>query len=383
MLREIARRTGEVDVLAKAAATFARLSRQDDEAVAAAAKLEQAACARLSAELFADDAAFAAAEAFLDASENGRAGVSLAVRRRAMRAAVTASAALAAGDLDRALEAASGLDAAVIALDEGVARTGTGRAEAAALHCDRADFLVGFGARFKDRALLARAEADLTALTRRLDPDRLPLSWSRAQALRGAALAWLGDLNGEAANLAEAVRALTAAAEVVDVAHSPFDRARISHTLGLALSALAHAAEDEGVFDHALAAFDQAAAAIGQNRALALRTVIAHDRAACVAEQAERCGDAAALSRAEASFRAELSAQNAAADPAAWAVAQLAITRVYIAQANLLGGLPAPAQASVALTEALEVFLERGLKSLAESAQETLAQLRATEVDEI
>ncbi len=278
--------------------------------------------------------------------------------------------------MDQAADAAGQLDEAAAALDESVRRTGEGRIEAAALHCLRADFLIGFGLRLKDRALLARAESDLAALLSGVDAARAPLTWSRAQGLRGSALCALGELTGDAAPLAQAVQVLTEAVDMVDLQHSPLDHARLSHALGLALAGLAEAVEDDGVFDHALAAFDQASAAVLDVPALALRTIVAHDRAACVAHQAGRRGDAAALARAEAVFRTELAGRNAAADPAAWAVAQIALTRVYMAQARLLGGEAVPAEAATALTEALDVFLERGLKTLAETTLQMLGTLR-------
>ena len=175
-------------------------------------------------------------------------------------------------------------------------------------------------------------------------------------------------------------RVLAAAAEQADFDYSPLDRARISHTLAMALTALAEAVDDDNLYDHALAAFDQALAVLEPVRALALRAVTAHDRAACVARRAERRGDARALAQAELSFRAELAVRDAGADPVAWAVTQLALTRIYIAQAELLGGTPPPPEAAMALTEALEVFTERGLKTLAGTAQDQLTRLKGVMV---
>ena len=382
MLREIARRTGDADTLAKAASAAARAGSESQGEGLAAARLEQAASARLGAELFADAAAAQGARRLLDeadAATSSKLRPELALRRTALSAALAAGAALADADLDQAIEAADVLDTAVDRLDAEVRATGKGQAEAAGLACDRADVLIGFGTRLKDRALLGRAERDLADLSRRLDPDYLPLSWARSEGLRGAALAALGDLDGDAASLTSSVTILAAAAENADFDHSPFDRARISHTLGLALAALAEASDDEGLFDHALAALDQALAALPDGEGLTLRAVASHDRAACVARRAERSGDAKALARAESLFRAELSVRDAAADPTAWAVTQLALTRIYVAQAALPGGAAPPASASVALTEALDVFVERGLKSLAEIAQTALEQLREIE----
>jgi hypothetical protein len=377
MLREIVRRTGDADTLSKAASVAARAAREAEGADhLAAAKLEQAAIARLGGELFFDPEAHAASDDFLKAAEAAATPApGLLARRLALRAALDAGAALAAADLDQAVQAAGVLDAAVDRLEAEVRDTGQGKVEAAGLRCDRADFLIGFGARLKDKSLLTRAESDLTQLGAELDPNYLPLSWARAEGLRGAALAALGDLAGEPKSLVESVRVLAAAAEHTDFDHSPLDRARLSHGLALALTALAEAVDDEGLYDHALAAFDQALAVLEPARTLALRALAAHDRAACVARRAERAGDATALAQAESAFRAELAARDASADPVAWAVTQLALTRVYAARAELSGGA-LPGDATVALTEALDVFTERGLKSLAEAAQNALERLK-------
>jgi hypothetical protein len=380
MLREIARRTGEPDTLAKAASAAARAVREitDDAEVLAAARLEQAAAAKLGADLFADPSALDAADDFLKASEAvANVGRGLAGRRLALRAALDAGAALAAADLDQAVQAAAALDAAVDRLDAELHETGRGKVEAASLRCDRADFLIGFGGRLKDKNLLVQAEADLAQLTARLDPDYLPLSWARSEGLRGAALAAMGDLAGDPKSLTESVRVLAAAAEQIDADHSPLDRARISHGLALSLIALAEAIDDEDLSNHALAAFDQALAVLGSGRDLTLRAVTAHDRAACVARRAERRGDAAALDQAESAFRAELAVRNAAIDPVAWAVTQLALNRIYVARAELPGGTSPPDGAAVALTEALDVLTERGLKTLAEAAQDGLDRLKS------
>ena len=377
MLREIARRTGESETLAKAASAAARAARDADGDVLAAARLEQAAVARLGAELFADPEAFEAADDFLKGCE-AVAAVSpgMTVRRLAFRASLNAGAALKAADVDKAVHAAGELDTAVDMLDAELRETGQGKVEAAGLRCERADFLIGFGGRLKDRTLLSQAETDLLQLATRLDPDYLPLSWARAEGLRGGALAALGDLTGDPKFLADGVRVMAAAAEHADFDYSPLDRARISHGLAVALVSLAEAVDDEGMYDHALAAFDQALAFLEPVKGLALRAMAAHDRAACVARRAERRGDAHALSVAESAFRAELAARDAAADPVGWAVTQLALTRVYVAQAELLGGEAPPRGAAVALTEALDVFTERGLKTLAEATQDQLARLR-------
>jgi hypothetical protein len=104
--------------------------------------------------------------------------------------------------------------------------------------------------------------------------------------------------------------------------------------------------------------------------------MVIHDRAACVARRAERTGDPAALDRAEASFRAQLSGGTAVSDPISWAVTQLALARVYDIRAVFEGELAPPSETAFALTEAQEVFQEHGLKALADLAEDALVRIR-------
>jgi hypothetical protein len=342
-------------------------------------RLEQTAVARLSAELFGDDAALSAAEAWLSAAEQTRPAPELSMRRTAQRAAFGAACALMSRDLDEAVKAASQLDDAVFQLDAFARDNADGRPAAAALRCERADFLIGFGARLKDKSMLMQAENDLAQLSKRLDPAYLPLSWARSEGLRGEALAGLGDLTGDANCLAEAVRVLAAAAEHIEFDHAPLDRARLSHALALALEALAEAVGDDSMLDHALAAFDQAMVVLEPGGARAMRAACAYDRAACVARRAEREGDLKALARAESAFHAELTRVSGPVDPVSWAVAQLALAKVYDARAALEGETSRPKDAGVALAESLDVFTEMGLKTLAEAAQSALARVRGDE----
>jgi hypothetical protein len=365
--------------VAKAASAAARAARDSQGDLLAAARLAQSAAARLSAELFADaEGAAAAADFLAEAEAVAFVGQPIALRRRVMRAALDATRALGVGDIDQAVEAATELDLAVESLQAESDGGAQFRMDAAFLRCERADLLIGFGSRLKDRALLEGAEEDLAELGKTLDPNQHPLTWARVETLRGSALARLGELSGDASALAEAVRILAAAAAESDYDYSPLDRARASHALALALASLAEATEDRGFYDHALAAFDQALASLEASHGLAMRPRVAHDRAACTARMAELAGDAAALARAEEGFRAELAGRNAAEDPVAWAVVQVALARIYVAQSRLLGGERPPRDAAVCLTEAMDVFVERGMKSMAEAAQEGLERLRGS-----
>lgn len=379
VLRELARRTGEADPLRKAAAVAARAASEAEGPTLVSARLEQAATARLTAELLTDADAIDAAETWLTAAEQAKPLSVFALRRAAHRAAFNAARALHARDLDEAIAAAGPLDEAVNKFDAFVRDTAQGKAEAAALRCERADFLIGFGARLKDKALLLQAENDLAQLTKRVDAAYLPLTWARAEGLRAEALAGLGDLTGDATCLAESVRVLANAAEQVDFDHSPLDRARLSHALARALEALSEVCDDDGMIDHALLAYDQAMVVLEHSEARSLRARAAYDRAVCIASRAEKAGDARALKAAESALRAELAREAGPVDPVSWAVAQLALARVYDARAELEGASAGLDGIAVALTEALDVFTEQGLKTLAEEAQTALACLRGEE----
>jgi hypothetical protein len=374
---EVARRTGEPDCLVKAATAAERAARVATQpAVMAAARIAQATGAMASGVLFADPTAADAAQDWI-ATPEVAATAAVADQAMALRARIEAFRALGSADLDRAVRAGGVFDAAVDRLDAAVREDARHKVAAVALRCDRAEFLVAFGVRLKDRALIVQAEADLRQLVARIDPDRLPLSWARAEGLRGVALAALGDLDGDAKPLADSVKALAGAVESADFAYSPLDRARISHAMALSLQSLAEVCGDDIMYDHALSAFDQAIVGLEAAPGLPLRAMVIHDRAACVARRAERTGDPAALDRAEASFRAQLASGAAAADPIAWAVTQLALARVYDIRAELEGDLAPPSETAFALTEAQDVFQEHGLRALAEVAADALARIRA------
>jgi tetratricopeptide (TPR) repeat protein len=181
---------------------------------------------------------------------------------------------------------------------------------------------------------------------------------------------------GDAAALAEAVSLLRTVAEDLPADHSPLDSARIDHTLGLALQALGEACEEEALFDRAIEAFAPALDALDAQPMLPFRSVVAHDAAACVARRAERRGDLPALERAEAAFRDALKSHSAEKDPLSWAVTQVALARIYEAEADLRGDTGERADAAFALASALEVFSERGLRSLSESTLTALERVR-------
>ena len=379
ILREIGRRTGEPETLLKAASVAERAGSEaaGDMTLYATARLEQAVSALTMIELFGvgDEGEsaltwFDEGSAGLSARPGLRGPVAIALARLRSRRA------LAYGDLDDAVTAAGAFDDAIELLDAHVRDTGFGRVEAAAARCERAELLIGFGGRLKERKLLDQAQLDMRQLGARIDPDYLPLSWGRIMALRGTALAALGDLTGDAQIISKGVDALLVARDTVSIEHSPLDHARISHGLGLARQALGEAADDDDRFDIAVADFDRALRVLDSHPSLRLRPVAAYDRAACMARRAERMREPEALDKAVLAFKAELQAGPAGADPLAWAVLQLALARVYESRHALVGDTYGSGDGALGLSEALDVFTERGLKSLAEIAAAGLERMR-------
>jgi hypothetical protein len=167
------------------------------------------------------------------------------------------------------------------------------------------------------------------------------------------------------------------AVELVAPDHSPLDWSRLHHGQGLVFAALGETGESDVAFQRALQSFDKAAAVLSNATHLALRAMVVQDRAACLVRRAETRGDRFALDEAEAILRGELAALSRNPDPVAWAVLQLNLARVYMAQSDL-SGRPRDrrARAGEALLAALDVFSERGLRSLSAMTDVALRELR-------
>lgn len=378
--REIARRTGEAESLRRSAsaAELALRAAGATRAQAARARREQGLAALAGADLYGDAAlsrtardALGDALALAGEEEVGRA------KAEAGLAGLQSRRALAEGDFDAALEAAGGLDVAAAALEGLAAAKRVCRTEAAAVRCDRADLLLGFGARLREPRLLERAREDMVQLAAELDPAFEPLTWARAQELAGSALVAEGEAAGRAETVLAGVRRLLQAAEAAPEDHSPLDWARAQLALGAGMLALGETADSDPSFEGAQAAFDRAQRIYDRRPALTARALAASNRASCLARRAERSGDLATLAEAEAAFKAELTEGPARNDPLAWAVAQTNLARIYEARDDVRGTDAEREPAVLALTEALEVFTDRGLKSLAESASASLERLRA------
>lgn len=376
--RELARRSGDATALrkgaaqAEAAAKMFETERRHD--ALAAARCEQAVLAVLGADLFGDEGLVAAAAATLARTPAGQ--------RTALCGALSAGfdgrTALAAGDLDRALAAVQAYEAPLRALAAAKrVKGGPARLQLADQRAARIELILSCAERLKDRALaeLAASEAKLAAGV--LDPDFEPLAWARLEGLRGQALCQLGDLDGELSLIADGVEALTSAVEALSADHSAMDWARAQSALGSALQTMGEASTSERAFEQAVLAYDRATQVLKAQPALALRAVVANNRALCLARCAELTADLAVLDAAELAFKSELAAAPGARDPASWAVAQMNLARLYEARVEITGRDDGRlARAGVALAAAFDIFSELGLRSLTDLAAQGLQRVQ-------
>jgi hypothetical protein len=379
--REAARRTGDVAYLRKAAATAEAAAGLLDPArrpdAWARARCEQAFCALAGAELFGDLGLNAAAEiAFAEARASARGGQASALAELGL-AMVAGRERLTRVTGSEAGELADRFDGAIAALDTLSRRQPMARALAAEARLSRADLLCGLGARLKDAALLKRAAEDAATASRRLNPDYEPLTWARAEVMRGQALTLRGELLGDVESVAGAAAILAEALEHLTREHSPLDWARAQLALAETLQVLGEACGDAHAFEQAVTCYDRAHLVLKDVPAMPLRGLAASARAVCLARSAEMTGDLAVLDVAEAAMKIELSKLQARRDPVAWAVAQLHLARLYEARLDLTGrDRGYRAAAIVALEAALDVFADEGLRSLSVMASDALERLR-------
>ncbi|CAN5336622.1 hypothetical protein BH11PSE2_BH11PSE2_06200 [soil metagenome] len=381
--REVARRTGDAAVLRKAASAAelaaSGLDRASRGQAWALARAEQAHCASLGAELFGDDGLNAAAAiAFAESQAAAGKGFSAALAA-AGRARIEAMSAVAAGDAE-ALAAAIDLLDHPFALSVAADRKRGGHLPAARVAADRAEVLIAAGERFKDDRRLSRAITDLQRAQASLDPAYEPLSFVRAVSLRGAALVRLGELIGEPAHIVDGVAVLAEALDHVTRDHSPLDWARVQLALAHGLHMLGEATESEDAFAKAEASFDRALMVLKRQPALGLTASAAVNRAICLIRRAELNLDLFALDEAEAAFRCQLAAAEPKLDPVAWAVCQMSLARIYEARWDITGrDRGERARAAMALSAALDVFAEAGMRSLADMALTALRRLNVSQ----
>lgn len=379
--RELARRSGDAAALRKAAShaeaagkIFESERRHD---ALAAARCEQAVLAILGADLFGDEGLHAAAGAALTLARTApgqRCGLAMA-----LIAGLDGRAGLAENNLDRALAAVQAYEEPLRAL--AAAKRVKGGSAVLLLADQRAariDLLLTCAARLKDRNLAQLAVSEATAAVAALDADFEPLAWARLEGLRGTALVQLGELDGELTHLADGVAALKAALEPLSMDHSPMDWARAQAALGAGLQAIGEATTSDRAFEQAVTCYDRATQVLKAQPALALRAVVANNRALSLARCAELTADLAVLDAAEMAFKSELASAPGARDPAAWAVAQLNLARLYEARVEITGRDDGRLdRAAVALACAFDVFSELGLRSLTDLAAQGLHRLKA------
>ncbi len=378
--REVARRSGDAAALRKAAATaeaaaeaFGRDRRPDGWA---RARCEQAFCAMLGAELFGDEGLNAAAEmAFREARSAARGGLALSLADIGI-AAIEGRERLAGGDAQAARIVSARFAQPIAGLEALTRRCRAARLLAVEARLIQADLLLGWGARLRDVDLLAAARDLITKTAESLDPAYEPLSWARAEALRGQALALLGETSGEIDVLAQAVGVLADVLSELQRDQSPLDWARVQAALAQGLQALGEAGASEKAYEQAVTCYDRAAHVLKEAPALALRAFAASNRALCLARSAELSGDLTVLDAAETAFKIELSSMAAKRDPSAWALVQVNLARLYEARIDITGRDNGErAAAAVALNAALDVFSEQGLRSLSIVAADALERL--------
>ncbi|HEX7759591.1 MAG TPA: hypothetical protein VF459_08825, partial [Caulobacteraceae bacterium] len=252
---------------------------------------------------------------------------------------------------------------------------------AAETRAARADILAGAGQRLRDAGLIRAALADLDAAAARLDATYEPVAWSRVEGQRAGCKVILGELQGDLGLIADAVSALADALEGQPRDHSPLDWARSQTALALGLQSLGEAGVSEQAFEKAVTCFDRAALALKRAPGLALRAVVASNRAICLARCAELTGDLAVLDAAELAFKGELATGPHHRDPVAWALIQVHLGRVYETRLEITGRDNGErAAAAFAFDAALEVLSDEGLRSLADVAAQGLARMRALSV---
>lgn len=380
--REVARRSGDAVALRKAAATaetacagFEPNRRPDGWA---RARCEQGFCGLLGAELFGDPGLNAAAmAAFREGRATARGGLAAALADVGI-AAVLGREALGQGDADAAWMAAREFNAPIAALESLTRRMTAARALAADARLMRADLLCGWGARLKNETLLQAAMDDAATAAARLDLAYEPLTWARAEILRGQALALIGEVRGDVESIANGATALAGALDHLVRDHSPLDWARAQIALARALTALGEAASDERAYEQAVTCYDRAGMVLKDAPTTPLRGLASGERAVCLARSAELTGDLSVLDAAEAALKIELSALQPRRDPVAWALAQLHLARLYEARIDITGkDRGERAGALIALEAALDVFADQGMRSLTVMASDALERLRA------
>ena len=377
--RELARRTGDPVALRNAAlgAEKAVLGFKTEGRVKAwaAARCEQAMSAMLGAELYGDEGLNAAAEVALNDAAAVAPSSACAAIAAGQLARLKALALFKDGGYEAVKVAAAAFDAPLSTLASHLRSKAVSKALLADLRCQRAELMMSAAARLQDSRLYEQTIAELDKLAARLDAAYEPLARARAMALAAAARAGLGRTLGRIEDVAEGVEMLVAAIDQVSPDHSPLDWARLQYGLAHALQALGEGSETDRAFEHALSCYQRALWVTRDQPALALRAVLSQDQARCLARRAELAAEPELLDDAILFLLQDLQKIHPQRDPVGWAIAQVNLAQLYVARLDLRGGGKDRASAALALTSAIEVFGEHGLRSLIDHATDALDAL--------
>jgi tetratricopeptide (TPR) repeat protein len=377
--RELARRTGDPVALRNAALGAEKavqgFKSEGRTRAWAAARCEQAMSAMLGAELYGDEGLNAAAEIALnDAAAAAPTGACAAIAAGQL-ARLRAQTLFREGGYEAVKLAASAFDAPIAALATHLRSKAVSKALLADLRCQRAELMMSAAARLQDSRLYAQAIGELDKLAGRLDAAYEPLARARALALAASARVGLGRILGRIEEVAEGVEMLVAAIDAVTPEHSPLDWARLQYALAHALQALGEGSETDRAFEHALSCYQRALWVIRDQPALALRAVLSQDQARCLARRAELSAEPELLDEAILFLVQDLQLMQPRRDPVGWAIAQVNLAQLYVARLELHGGRKDRAAAALALSSAIEVFGEHGLRSLIDHATDALSAL--------
>jgi hypothetical protein len=380
--REYARRTGDTLALSKAttaAESAGKAAKTLTEAANAA--LVQAEICLLGYDLFETAELLVSAETLVATGRGAIGGdapllaaFTLTEGRLAARLAVRHGI---GEDLEPALVAMAHIDRAIERFDALVRQTKAAKDKisAADARLERADLLMLVGLDRHDSRLMTAVINDLTALLARLDADYEPVTFVRVTQRLALAHVWAGQIDGQPQMISEGIALLTPPEEVVTYEHTPLDWVAQTHFRALALQALSELIQEDGLAEQAVAAFDLALSK-ALAKPLSIRAQIVNNRAAYLARRAELKGDLLSLEDAEAAFKAELRQVKPGEDPVGWAILQTNLGRLYVARGDITGFMLDRAEAAYALEAAHEIFVEHGLKSLAETALENLNRVR-------
>ena len=379
--RELARRTGDPAALCKAAEGAEKAAELFKAAGRnkglSAARCEQAMCAMLGVELYGDEGLHAAADRVLAEAVAAAPNSPGGILASGQLARLKARAVMDAAPLAAVMAVAASFDGPIARLQPHLRSRAVSKAALADIRCARAELLIAAAGRLSRPGLYADARAEMEAVADGLDSAREPLAHARALALAAVARAGEGRLGDRIEDVAKAVEILTEVVDGVSLDHSPLDWARLQHGLARALQGLAEEAQADLTFNLALGAYRLALRTVRGLPALALRAEVSRDYAGCLARRAALAGDSRQLDEAVQLLRQDLRGLHPGRDPVGWAVAQVNLAQLYAARRDLTGGDDDRAAAALALSSAIEVFDEHGLKPLIDDATAALAALEA------